>query len=270
VSELLSGRLTRRADVAAGASVVLRWADLEPAGAELAPVVTAAIRRLSLTARIRLTIRGGPDAPAWLRERTGSVPIVDPGSERLIGRSAAWWHPEYVAAWASLHARLGAALDADDRVAEVTLGCPLAGTGDPFARWARLELNRAAYVQAGWDARADWDATTDMIQRQAAAWPTTTQVLWVASCEAMTLGGVRSHMEPVLSLAESVAGATGERLLLGAARRLTPSPEFGGALARLAAATGPRAAVSAYAGGGDDWAAIYNSAGVALTSLEAP
>jgi len=265
VSELLSGRLVRGTSVGAGASTVLAWADVEPVEGGL--VLPLGMVRMAGASRMRLTIRGGIDAPGWLRLRTGTVPIVRPDSERLMGRSALWWTGDYIDAWLSLQTRLAAALDGDDRVAEVTLGCPLAGTGDPFARWGGLALNRASYVQAGWDQLEDWDATTAMIDGQATRWAKTTQTLWVASREEMSLGALRSHMEPVLALAESLAEATGERLLLGAARRLPPSAGFAGPLARLADATGPRSAVSA-AGDEPGWQAVYDAAGIDLTSVE--
>ena len=265
MSELLSGRLVRGTSVGAGASTVLAWADVEPIEGGL--VLPRGLGQMASASRLRLTIRGGIDAPGWLRLRTGTVPVVHPDSGRLMGHSARWWHPEYVAAWAALQGRLATALDGDDRVAEVTLGCPLAGTGDAFARWAQLPLNRQSYVLAGWDETADWDATTTMIRGQAAAWGQTTQTLWVASREEMSLAGVRSHMEPVLALAESLAEAMGERLLLGAARRLPPSADFAAPLARLADATGPRAAVSA-AGNEPGWQSVYAAAGIDLTSVE--
>lgn len=273
MSDVLSGRLPRKGEVAGGSSVVLRWADVDPvAGAGgLAPALLKGLARLDAGARIRLTVTGGIDAPGWLSQRVGTVPVVHPGTERLLGRSALWWHPDYTAAWASLQSRLGALVDGDARVAEVTLGAPQARTGDPFARWAGLALNRAAYISAGWDPESDWSATAAMIDAQLAAWPTTTATLWVASWEAMSLAGVRSHMEPVLALAESVAAQAPDRLLLGAARRLRPSAGFAGPLGRLSGATGPRAAVSAPGPEGTGgWDAVYHDAGVALTSVEHP
>lgn len=266
MTELLTGTLVRQAtSVGDGTSSLWSWAELQPGQDEI--VLPVGLARMAEGSRMRITVRGGTQAPPWLAEQVGTVPVVDPRSERLVGHAARWWAPGYVAAWLDLADRLAEQLDGDDRVAEVTLGCPLAGTGDAFDRFGGLALNRASYVLAGWNDEADWDATVAMVEGQAERWKATTQTLWVAPREEMSLGSVRRHMEPVLALAESLARSVGHRLLLGAARRLAPDESFAPLLARLADATGPRAAVSA-AGDEPGWQAVYGAAGIVLTSVE--
>jgi len=253
----LSGQL-RRADVAGAESMVLRWADVEPTrGAVVLPA------RVGPT---RLTIRGGTDAPRWLAEQTGTVPVVQPLTERLLGHAARWWHPAYVEAWAALHVRLAATFDTVARMTEVTLGCPHGHTGDLWDRQGGLRLNREQYVLAGWTAEDDTAATTAMIEAQEKAWPNTTQTLWVGPADHLTLSGVTYRMEPALVLAERLASNMGDRLLLGASRRLSPDPAFADALARLARATGPRAALSTT--DHDQWPTVLDPHGIAVTSTE--
>jgi len=251
--DLLRGHLRRRSSAADATSLVLPWRDVEPEPGH----ASLPLSRLGADSRIRLTVTAGTDAPAWLVDTCGPVPVVNPVSGRLVGQAARWWVDDYTAAWTALQRQLAAAYDADDRLVEVTLGAPHAGTGDPFARWAGLGINRHNYITAGYHADDDLDATAEAIAAQATAWPTTTQTLWIAPREIIGPELHTSHLAPILELAATLP----HHAAIGAARRLHPGPHTVTYIQALDRTEGPTS-------GPADWQPHFAAAGVGITSTE--
>ena len=249
--DVLRGHLRRRHTAADAASVILPWAEVEPVEGD----VRLPLSRLGATSRIRLTITAGTDCPPWLVDRCGPVPVVH--GVRLAGHAARWWVPEYVAAWAALHERVATIIDGDDRVVELTLGAPHAGTGDPFARWASLGINRYSYILAGYHHLDDHAATADTIAAQSDAYAHTTQVLWLAPHVTITPQHLEQHLTPSLQIASQQPTTT----LLGPARRLAPGPHLVPHIASLGRTAGPTSGTA-------DWDDTFAQAGATVTSTE--
>jgi Beta-galactosidase len=157
----------------------IAWSDIEP---QRGVFRFGSIRNLVQKARangdvLRLRIYAGRMAPAWTRQRFGSVTMYDP----IDGRSGAvprWWVRGYRRAYAHLQAKLAKAFDGNPTIRAVTISEPMTIYAEPFIRGLQDSRTRHDLLASTYTKRKDQKAFIGAI-RSHRVWKRTRQILTV-------------------------------------------------------------------------------------------
>ena len=157
----------------------IAWSDIEP---QRGLFQFGPIRNAIQTARahgdvLRLRIYAGRMAPAWTRQRFGSVMMYDP-IDGLSAEVPRWWVRGYRNAYATLQAKLAKAFDGNPTIRAVTISEPMSIYAEPFIRGLQDSRTRHDLIASTYTKRKDQHAFVGAIKAHR-VWHRTRQILTV-------------------------------------------------------------------------------------------
>ena len=157
---------------------VVEWRDLQPTAD--GPIDTSVIDGLIARADdagliLRLRIFAGRAAPDWVKQRFGTVTVVDP-YDGITATVPRWWEPGYMESYSSFQAKLAALYDGNPTIRSVTVSGAMTIYAEPFLRGIASSTTRANLLAAGYTPEADQQAILASIDAQT-AWQQTRQIM---------------------------------------------------------------------------------------------